>query len=73
MIQGIRITSNNLSGTTASVTFSATTGGTIDLGTQTIPFNNISSYPYGTYNLDVVEYDRTYEINVHAPLTGQTA
>jgi hypothetical protein len=73
MIQGIRITSNNLSGATASVIFSATTGGTFDLGTQTIPFNNISSYPYGTYNLDVVEYDRTYEINVPAPLTGQTA
>jgi hypothetical protein len=73
MIQGIRITSNNLSGATASVTFSAATGGTIDLGTQTIPFNNISSYPYGTYELEVPLYDRTYEINVPAPLTGQTA
>ena len=40
MIQGIRITSANLSGTTASVTFLPSTGGTINLGTQTIPFNN---------------------------------
>jgi hypothetical protein len=73
MIQGIRITSANLSGTTASVTFTPATGGTINLGTQTIPFNNISDYPYGTYDLNVVEYDRTYEIIVPTPLTGQTA
>jgi hypothetical protein len=73
MIQGIRLTSSNLSGKTADVTFLPSTGGTIDLGTQTIPFNNISDYPYGIYELSVVEYDRTYEINVPAPLTGQTA
>ena len=73
MIQGIRITSTSLSGLTANVTFSPQTGGTIDLGTQTIPFNNISDYPYGTYELSVVEYDRTYEINVPAPLIGQSA
>jgi hypothetical protein len=73
MIQGIRITSNNLSGLTANVTFLPTTGGTIDLGSEVIPFNNISDYPYGTYELEVPSYDRTYEINVPAPLTGQTA
>jgi hypothetical protein len=74
MIQGIRLTSTNLSGATASVTFSAATGGTIvDLGIQTIPFNNISDYPYGTYDLSVAEYDRTYEIIVPAPLNGQDA
>jgi hypothetical protein len=73
MIQGIRLTSSNLSGKTANVTFLPSTGGTIDLGTQTIPFNNISDYPYGTYELNVTEYDRTYEIIVPTPLTGQTA
>ena len=73
MIQGIRITSTNLSGLTANVTFLPTTGGTVNLGTQTIPFNNISDYPYGTYDLDVVDYDRTYEIIVPAPLDGQSA
>jgi len=73
MIQGIRITSANLSGATADVTFYPTTGGTTSLGTQTIPFNNISDYPYGTYDLNVIEYDRTYEIIVPAPLTGQSA
>jgi len=73
MIQGIRITSTNLSGLTANVTFSAETGGTINLSGQTIPFNNISDYPYGTYELEVPLYDRTYEIIVPAPLTGQSA
>ena len=72
MIQGIRITSTNLSGATADVTFYPTTGGSTSLGTQTIPFNNISDYPYGTYDLSVAEYDRTYEIIVPAPLTGQS-
>ena len=73
MIQGIRITSTSLSGLTANVTFLPTTGGTIDLGSEVIPFNNISDYPYGTYQLYVPLYDRTYQINVPAPLTGQTA
>ena len=73
MIQGIRITSTNLSGLTANVTFLPTTGGTIDLGSEVIPFDNISDYPYATYELDVPFYDRTYEIIVPAPLTGQSA
>ena len=73
MIQGIRITSTNLSGLTANVTFLPTTGGTIDLGSEVIPFDNISDYPYGTYELNVPLYDRTYEIIVPAPLTGQSA
>ena len=73
MIQGIRITSDNLSGLTANVTFNPQTGGTIDLGSEVIPFNNILDYPYGTYELEVPFYDRTYEIVVPAPLTGQSA
>lgn len=72
MIQGIRITSDNLSGLTANVTFLPTTGGTIDLGVQTVPFNNIG-YAYGTYELNVPLYDRTYEIIVPAPQNGQDA
>jgi hypothetical protein len=73
MIQGIRITSTNLSGLTANVTFYPTTGGSENLGSEVIPFNNISVYPYGTYELDVPLYDRIYEIIVPAPLTGQSA
>ena len=73
MIKGIRITSTNLSGLTANVTFYPTTGGSENLGSEVIPFNNISVYPYGTYELEVPLYDRTYEIVVPAPLSGQTA
>ena len=61
MIQGIRITSQNLSGDTANVTFNPQTGGTINLGTQTIPFNNITNYPYGTYELFVPLFNYTYK------------
>jgi hypothetical protein len=73
MIQGIRITSENLSGETALVTFLPATGGTINLSGQTIPFNNITDYPYGTYQLFVAEYNRTYTVSVPAPLNGQSA
>ena len=71
MIQGIRITSQNLSGDTANVTFNPQTGGTINLGTQTIPFNNITNYPYGTYELFVPEFNYTYDVIVPAPQNGQ--
>ena len=74
MIQGIRITSTNLSGLTANVTFFPATGGTINLGSQVIPFDNTLYYPYyGTYELEVPLYDRTYEIIVPSPLSGQSA
>jgi len=73
MIQGIRITSQNLSGDTANVTFNPQTGGTINLGTQTIPFNNITNYPYGTYELFVPEFNYTYDVIVPAPQNGQDA
>ena len=71
MIQGIRITSQNLSGDTANVTFNPQTGGTVNLGTQTIPFNNITNYPYGTYELFVPEFNYTYDVIVPAPQNGQ--
>jgi hypothetical protein len=61
---GVRIFSNNLSGQTSTVTFLPLTGGTIDLGEQTIPFNYLSSYVYGTYQLYVPLYDYTYELVV---------
>jgi hypothetical protein len=70
MAIGSRILSNNLSGETANVTFLPTTGGTIDLGTQTIPFNNLTSYPYGTYEIYVPKYDYTYELVINAPTTN---
>ena len=64
MAIGVRIKSENLSGKTANVVFSPLSGGTSNLGTKTIPFNNITSYPYGNYELYIPEYDYTYSLNV---------
>ena len=74
MAVGARITSNNLSGKTATVTFipytGQTSGTTVNLGTKTIPFNNINTHPYGVYNLYFAEYDYTYTLNVPEPVVG---
>ena len=67
MILGVRILSNNLSGLTANVTFLPVSGGTIDLGEQTIPFNYLNDNPYGTYQFYVPLYDYTYELVVNEP------
>jgi hypothetical protein len=71
MAVGARITSTNLSGKTATVTFipytGSTSGSTVNLGTKTIPFNNINTHPYGVYNLYFAEYDYTYSLTVDQP------
>jgi uncharacterized delta-60 repeat protein len=70
MAIGVRILSDNLSGLTTNVTYLPESGGTIDLGTQTFPFNYISSYYWGTYNCYVPTYATTYSVVV--PLSGET-
>lgn len=71
MAIGARITSENLSGKTATVTFVPYTGQisgtTVNLGTKTIPFNNINSHPYGVYSLYFAEYDYTYTLTIPEP------
>jgi len=73
MAVGARITSENLSGKTATVTFTPytgqTSGTTVNLGSKTIPFNNITTHPYGDYNLYFAEYDYTYTLNIPEPVT----
>ena len=75
MAVGARITSTNLSGKTATVTFvpytGQTSGSTVNLGTKTIPFNNINSHPYGVYSLYFAEYDYTYTLNIPEPLSSR--
>lgn len=72
MAIGVRILSDNLSGKTVNVTYLPVSGGTIDLGTQTIPFNNIDSNPWGTYQVYVPEYDYTYSLTISNNSLGQT-
>lgn len=74
MAIGARITSTNLSGKTATVLFTPytglTSGTTLNLGEQTIPFNNINSHPYGDYAIYLPEYDYTYTLNIPEPLSN---
>lgn len=74
MAIGARITSTNLSGKTATVTFvpytGSTSGSSINLGEQTIPFNNITTHPYGVYSLYFAEYDYTYTLTIPEPETS---
>jgi hypothetical protein len=74
MAIGARILSNNLSGKTATVTFTPVTGSTSgttqNLGTKTIPFNNITSHPYGYYNINVTDYDYTYTLDIPEPVNN---
>lgn len=72
MAIGARISSENLSGKTATVTFTPytgqTSGSTVNLGTKTIPFNNITTHPYGDYAIYLPEYDYTYTLNIPEPV-----
>jgi hypothetical protein len=72
MPTGVRITSTNLSGKTATVTFLPLTGGTVNIGSKTIPFNYVADYLYGTYEIYIPLYDYTYELEVVAPTTTPT-
>jgi hypothetical protein len=67
MAIGVRILSDNLSGLTTNVTYLPVSGGTIDLGVQTFPFNYISDYYWGTYNCYVPTYATMYSILVPLP------
>ena len=75
MAVGARILSDNLSGKTATVTFipvtGITSGTTQNLGEKTIPFNNITSHPYGYYHINVTEYDYTYVLHIPEPSYDQ--
>ena len=72
MAIGVRILSDNLSGLTTNVTYLPISGGTIDLGVQTFPFNYISDYYFGTYNCYVPTYGVIYSIDVLEPTPTPT-
>ena len=74
MLIGARIISNNLSGKTATVQFTpltgTTSGTTVDMGSVTIPFDNITSHPYGNYSINVTDYDYVYTLTIPEPAVG---
>jgi hypothetical protein len=64
---GIIISSNNYSGQTGDITFYPSTGGTINLGSQVIPYTYVSNYPYGVYDVYFPTYNNTCSISFPAP------
>ena len=52
----VKIGSSNYSGETAIITFLPETGGTINIGSQVVPYDYTTDYFYGTYNLYFEEY-----------------
>jgi hypothetical protein len=64
---GIIISSNNYSGQTGDITFYPSTGGTINLGSQVIPYTYVSDYPYGVYDVYFPTYNNTCSISFPEP------
>lgn len=64
---GIRIKSNNFNGKSVEITFNPFSGGTINLGTQTIPYDYLSSNYEGDYSIYIPEYDKTCPLTVGIP------
>jgi len=47
----LKIVSTNYTGQSAVITYYPDTGGTINLGTQVLPYDYVAPYFYGTYSL----------------------
>ena len=59
MVTTIQITTDNYDGQTAVITYYPDTGGTINLGSQILPYDYNSNYFYGTYSLYFPLFDTT--------------
>lgn len=60
----VRINTNNYSGQTANITFSADTGGTINLGIYALPHNVTLNYSYGVYDLYFPLFNKSCSFNI---------
>ena len=69
---GIRISSNNFNGKSVEITFNPFSGGTINLGTQTIPYDYVSSNYEGNYSIYIPEFDKTCPLQVGTPPPSPT-
>jgi hypothetical protein len=65
----VKIGSNNYSGQTAVITFLPDTGGTVNVGSQVIPYDYSANYFYGTYELDFTGFNYTCSFQI---ISGQT-
>ena len=61
---GIRINSNNFNGESVEITFNPFSGGTINLGTQTIPYDYLSSNYEGNYSIYIPSANKTCPLQV---------
>lgn len=63
----IEITSNNFSGQIGTITFLPATGGTVNVGSYTIPYTYTSDYIYGTYQVYFSAYSLTCNYSLPLP------
>ncbi len=58
----VRISSNNFSGQTGDLTFYPDTGGTVNVGLITLPYDYTADYIYGQYDVYFSAYTRTCSV-----------
>jgi hypothetical protein len=63
----IQIYSNNFIGQTGYLIFYPQTGGTINIGTVTLPYNYNTEYYYGTFVINFSGFSRTCNLEILAP------
>ena len=63
----VEILTTNYSGQTADITFSPCSGGTINLGSQILPYNYVTDYYYGDYSLYFSAYNSTCTFSIPCP------
>ena len=64
---GITIESSNFNGQSVDISFAPFSGGTINLGTQTIPYDYLSTNYEGVYTIDIPSVPKTCTLTVGAP------
>jgi hypothetical protein len=70
MATTVQILTTNYSGQTATITFSPCSGGTINLGSQVVPYNYISDNYLGDYSLYFADFSQTCTFSI--PCTTAT-
>ena len=68
----LKIVSTNYTGQSAVITYYPDTGGTINLGTQILPYDYVASYFYGTYSLFFPAFGSTCTLYVEETAISPT-